>query len=104
MPNSDHTSKQFDADLEDIRSRVLQMGGLVETQLSTAMEGLSTGNDTLINRVLDSERRVNEHEKEIDDACVHVVARRQPAVSVRGVPRQRRKRSDGSRKNADLET
>ena len=42
MPNSEHTSKQFDADLEAIRSRVLQMGGLVEMQLTTAIEGLAT--------------------------------------------------------------
>ena len=81
MPNTEHTSKQFDADLEDIRSRVLQMGGMVELQLMAAIEGLSTGGDEIINRVLDTERRVNDYEKEIDDACVHVVARRQPAAS-----------------------
>ena len=81
MPNSEHTSKQFDADLEDIRSRVLQMGGLVEAQLMAAMEGLSTGGEEIISRVIYTERRVNDYEKEIDDACVHVVARRQPAAS-----------------------
>lgn len=81
MPNSEHTSKQFDADLEDIRSRVLQMGGLVETQIVAAIEGLTTGGEELISRVIDTERRVNNNEKEIDDAIVHVVARRQPAAS-----------------------
>ncbi len=81
MPNSEHTSKQFDADLEDIRSRVLQMGGLVEAQLMAAIEGLTTGGDEIIDRVIDTERRVNDYEKQIDDACVHVVARRQPAAS-----------------------
>ena len=81
MTNSIHTSRQYDADLEDIRSRVLQMGGLVELQITAAIESLSTGGEEVINRVLDTERRVNDHEKEIDDACVHVVARRQPAAS-----------------------
>ena len=81
MPNSEHTSKQFDADLEDIRSRVLQMGGVVEAQITAAIEGFSTGNEALIGRVIDTEPRVNTLEKEIDDACVHVVARRQPAAS-----------------------
>ena len=81
MPNIEHTSKQFDADLEDIRSRVLQMGGLVEIQLTAAIEGLSTGSEEIISRVIDTERRVNNYEKEIDDACVHGVARRQPAAS-----------------------
>jgi phosphate transport system protein len=76
-----HTSKQFDADLEGIRSRVLQMGGLVETQLVSAIEGLTTGGDEVISRVIDTERQVNSNEKEIDDAIVHVVARRQPAAS-----------------------
>jgi phosphate transport system protein len=81
MPNSEHTSKQFDADLEDIRSRVLQMGGLVEMQIMAAIDGLSTGGEEIISRVIDTEHRVNNNEKEIDDACVHVVARRQPAAS-----------------------
>jgi phosphate transport system protein len=81
MPNSEHTSKQFDADLEDIRSRVLQMGGLVEAQFMAAIDAFSSGKDDVINRVIDSERRVNANEKEIDDAIVHVVARRQPAAS-----------------------
>ena len=81
MPNSDHTSKQFDADLEDIRSRVLQMGGLVEAQIMAAIEGFSSGGETVIGHVIDTEPRVNRNEKEIDDAIVHVVARRQPAAS-----------------------
>lgn len=81
MPTNEHTSKQFDADLEDIRSRVLQMGGLVEIQLVTAIDGLTSGGEDLISRVIETESRVNNNEKEIDDAIVHVVARRQPAAS-----------------------
>jgi phosphate transport system protein len=81
MPPTEHTSKQFDADLEGIRSHVLQMGGLVETQIIAAIDGLASGADELINRVIETERRVNNNEKEIDDAIVHVVARRQPAAS-----------------------
>jgi phosphate transport system protein len=81
MPPNEHTSKQFDADLEGIRSRVMQMGGLVETQIVAAIDGLTTGGEELISRVIDTERRVNNNEKEIDDAIVHVVARRQPAAS-----------------------
>jgi phosphate transport system protein len=81
MPPSEHTSKQFDADLEGIRSRVLQMGGLVETQVVAAIDGLTTGGEDLISRVIETEHRVNNSEKEIDDAIVHVVARRQPAAS-----------------------
>jgi phosphate transport system protein len=81
MATSEHTSKQFDADLENIRTHVLQMGGLVETQLMSAIDTLMTGSDELISRVIDTERRVNENEKDIDDAIAHIVARRQPAAS-----------------------
>jgi phosphate transport system protein len=81
MAISEHTSKQFDADLENIRTHVLQMGGLVESQLMAAIDTLMTGSDELISRVIDTERRVNSNEKEIDDAITHVVARRQPAAS-----------------------
>ncbi len=81
MATSEHTSKQFEADLEGIRSHVLQMGGLVEAQLGAAIDGLASGADEPISRVIDNERRVNGNEKEIDDAIVHVVARRQPAAS-----------------------
>lgn len=81
MPLQEHLSKQFDADLEGIRSSVLQMGGLVETQLTSAIDGLTTGGDEILSRVIDTERHVNINEKEIDEAIVHVVARRQPAAS-----------------------
>ena len=81
VPPGEHTSKQFDSNLEDIRSSVLQMGGLVESQLRAAIEGLTTGGADVIAQVIDTENRVNSYEKEIDDACVHVVARRQPAAS-----------------------
>ena len=80
MPHSDHLSKQYDSDLEDIRSRVLQMGGLVEAQILSAIECLGTGNYDLMAQVTDTDRRVNSYEIEIDDACAHVIAKRQPAA------------------------
>ena len=81
MLNSEHLSKQFDADLEDIRSRVMQMGGVVESQIMAAISGFSTGDLDVIARVIDNERQVDAYELQIDEACVHVVARRQPAAS-----------------------
>ena len=45
----EHTSKQFDQELEAVRARVLQMGGLVEEQIINAIEALSTGNVDLAN-------------------------------------------------------
>ncbi|MCU0804068.1 MAG: phosphate signaling complex protein PhoU [Burkholderiales bacterium] len=75
-----HTSKQFDHELEDVRTRVLAMGGLVEEQIAKAMEALSTGNMDLIEHVIEEDKRVNAMEVELDEACSHVIARRQPAA------------------------
>lgn len=77
---NEHTSKQFDAELEAVRSRVLQMGGLVEEQIVNAMEGLATGDMPLIEQVIAGDHRVNSMEVELDEACSHIIAKRQPAA------------------------
>lgn len=81
MPSSDHISKQFDTELEAIRANVLQMGGLVERQIQSAIESLITGDVAMMNRVIDDDHRVNAMEVKIDEACSHVIARRQPTAS-----------------------
>jgi phosphate transport system protein len=75
-----HTSKQFDAELEAVRSRVLQMGGLVESQIRLAFESLVNGDVSLMNKVIDDDHRVNAMEVEIDESCNHILVRRQPAA------------------------
>jgi phosphate transport system protein len=80
MGNSEHTSKQFDAELEAVRSRVLQMGGLVESQIQLAIEALISGDVALMNRVIGDDHRVNAMEVEIDESCNQIIARRQPAA------------------------
>ena len=75
-----HTIKQFDVDLENIRNKVMQMGGLVELQLTNAMNGLETGDTALIDAVIEQDHDVNRHEVELDEACTHVIALRQPAA------------------------
>jgi phosphate transport system protein len=77
---AEHTSKQFDAELERVRSRVLQMGGLVEEQITRAMESLISGDMELIDKVIGDDHRVNAIEVELDEACSHIIARRQPAA------------------------
>ena len=59
MVNKEHISKQFDADLEEVRTRVLQMGGFVEEQIESAIEALTTGNEELIDQVITRDHRVN---------------------------------------------
>jgi len=77
---SEHISKQFDAELEGVRTRVLQMGGLVEQQIIKAIEGLSSGDLALIEQVIEDDHRVNALEVELDEACSRVIAKRQPAA------------------------
>ena len=79
--SGEHTFKQFDAELETVRSRVLQMGGLVESQIVRAIEALTEGNLSLSDQVVADDARVNGMEVSIDELCAHILARRQPAAS-----------------------
>lgn len=76
-----HTYKPFDAELEELRSRVLQMGGLIEEQIINAIEALSAGDTELADRVVKQDHRVNAMEVELDEACNQIIARRQPTAS-----------------------
>jgi phosphate transport system protein len=76
----EHTLKQFDAELEALRARVLQMGGLVEEQIVRAMDSLASGNTQMAARVVDDDHRVNALEVAIDEDCSTIIARRQPAA------------------------
>lgn len=82
---SDHTSKQFDAEMEALRSGVLSMGGLVEKQLGRAIEALGEDEDPrLIDAVGADERVINQSQVDIDQLCAQIIARRQPtAVDLR---------------------
>ena len=77
---SEHISKQFDAELEDVRTRVLQMGGLVEEQIRRAADALVTGDMAEIAAIQENDHRVNAMEVDLDEACSHIIARRQPAA------------------------
>jgi len=76
-----HISKQFNAELEDIRNRVLIMGGLVEEQVMNAVKALTEGDLTLAEKVIERDHEVNAMEVAIDEECAQVLARRQPAAS-----------------------
>ena len=78
---SEHLSKQYDSQLETLRSAVLQMGGLVEAQIRSAIDAFSSGNSDLIDQVITNEFRVNEYEVNIDNDCSHVIVKRQPAAN-----------------------
>ncbi len=78
---TDHTSKQFDNDLETLRSQVLQMGGLVEAQVRDAIQAFSNGNISLADQIVETELRVDRFEIDIDSDCSQIIVRRQPAAA-----------------------
>lgn len=80
MNSGEHTSKRFDEELESVRAQVLQMGGLVESQIQLAIESLISGDVALMNQVIDDDYRVNLMEVEIDEQCNNILVRRQPAA------------------------
>ena len=78
---TEHTHKQFDAEMEAIRSGVLTMGGLVETQLSRAIvlvEGKA--DDGVAGQVGIDEKTINQMQVDMDLACSQIIAKRQPAA------------------------
>jgi phosphate transport system protein len=79
---TEHTHKQFDADMEAIRSGVLSMGGIVETQLARAIELLEREqeSDALLDAVGADEQSINQMQVDMDQQCSMIIARRQPAA------------------------
>ena len=79
-PLDTHISRQYNADLENIRTLVLQMGGLVEQQIEQAITALVQGNVALAEAVIVTDYKVNNLEVTIDEGCNQIIARRQPAA------------------------
>ena len=77
---AEHTNKQFDVDLERIRTQFLQMGGVVEAMIQESVDALTTGDMSLVERVLEREKEVNRHEVEIDEKVTQILARHQPTA------------------------
>ncbi len=77
---TEHTNKQFDSDLQRIRTELLQMGGLVESMIQDAMDALSSGDLSLVERVKEREKDVNRLEVDVDERVTNILARHQPAA------------------------
>lgn len=75
----EHFSRQYDAELNIIREKLLEMGGKVEVMLVNAMKALVERDTALAERTIAFDHEVNTLEMEIDDKCLEVLARRQPA-------------------------
>ena len=77
---TDHISRRFNKDIEDLRNTVLSMGGLVETQLSRAIAAIVSGDSELGLQVARDDYQVNNLEVEIDEECSRILATRAPAA------------------------
>ncbi|GAL11306.1 phosphate transport system regulatory protein PhoU [Vibrio astriarenae] len=75
-----HISGQFNVELESIRTHVLTMGGLVEQQLSFALQALNKEDIDLARKVVKDDHKVNVMEMSIDEACTRIIAKRQPTA------------------------
>jgi len=80
MPN-DHSSKQYDQDLEAIRSKVLMMGALVESQFADAIACFRSGNIEQAELTIKEDANVTYLEVTLDESCSHLIVRRQPAAN-----------------------
>ena len=75
-----HLSTQFDSELNGVSSRVMELGGLVESQLRLAIHALSQYSAECANQVIETELRVNTMELDIDRELSSIIARRQPTA------------------------
>ena len=83
---AEHTIKQFDLELDDLKSRVLMMGGIVEQQMRMAMQGLYGADINLLSSVEQGDVRLDEAELQLDLVCNQLIVKRQPtAIDLRVV-------------------
>jgi phosphate transport system protein len=75
-----HISKRYNRELEDLTNQVLRMGGMVENQLTDALNAVVNGDEALAREVIEHDYKINVMEVEIDEHCVLILARRQPAA------------------------
>lgn len=78
---SHHISHKFDEEMENLRNQVLKMGGLVEQQITGAIDALQSTDARGAEKIILNDHKVNALEVAIDEACTQILARRQPAAS-----------------------
>jgi phosphate transport system protein len=80
MATGEHTIKQYDQELESLRGRILQMGGLVETQLRMAIDCFEQADLRKADEVVEADERVDAEEIEMARLVINLIVRRQPAA------------------------
>jgi phosphate transport system protein len=78
--HTQHVNRAFDEELNRLRTYVLEMGGLVESQILAASSAYHTGEIDGVAEIVATDKKVNSFEQIIDDQCIQVIAKRQPAA------------------------
>jgi phosphate transport system protein len=81
MATGEHTIKQYDQELESLRGRILQMGGLVESQLRMAIDCFEQADLRKADEVVEADERVDAEELELARLVINLIVRRQPAAN-----------------------
>jgi len=81
MPHGEHTVSSFDNDLAQLERRVLEMGGLAESQLQGAMQALVKRDVEAAERIIGKDAEVDECERRIEASALSIIARRQPMAN-----------------------
>ena len=76
-----HTSHEYNEELEEIRNLLLNMGGMVEKQLQKSVQSILQTNTKMAKKVIKKDLGVNALEVKIDEECTRIIAKRQPAAS-----------------------
>ncbi|WP_250461665.1 phosphate signaling complex protein PhoU [Microbulbifer litoralis] len=76
-----HISRQFNEDLESIKTEMLEMGGMVTRQVADAVESLANADSELAEKVLRVEEEIDRREMALDEHATLIIAKRQPAAS-----------------------
>jgi phosphate transport system protein len=86
MAWSEHTTKAFDSDLQDLARTMAEMGGLAERQIAEAIEALTTRDSDRAWRVINADAMIDSLQRAIEERAVETIARRQPvAIDLRQV-------------------
>ncbi len=78
MASTEHIVKSFDDELNDLAQHIAEMGGLAEEQVGEAIAALARRDEELAQRVIASDMRMDELQRDIEDHAIRMIARRQP--------------------------
>lgn len=81
MARHPHTDREYEGELRRLRERLLLMGAKVEEMIESSIRALVSRDSPLAQEMIARDKQINRLEIEIDDACLRILARRQPVAS-----------------------